>query len=110
MASTGVSDVYDTILRFGDYYQRRYFLETNSMKPVYKTLSVEDVAYYQQILDSPDLSAVFEKNLPLDLGFFYGVRDQIQSILRVWDAVLMENIHDLVKPDPMGPSCFDRQV
>ncbi|CAJ2505623.1 Uu.00g130170.m01.CDS01 [Anthostomella pinea] len=92
MASTGAIDVYDTILRFGDYYQRRYFLETNSMKPVHKTLSAEDVAYYQQILDSPDLSAVFEKNLHLDLGFFYGVRDQIQSILRVWDAVLTEKV------------------
>ncbi|CAJ2505636.1 Uu.00g130300.m01.CDS01 [Anthostomella pinea] len=92
MATTGSSDVYDTILRFGDYYQRRYFLETNAMRTAHKTLSPEDVAYYERILNQADLSKVFEDQLNRDTGFYCSVMNQIQSILRVWDAVLREKI------------------
>ncbi|KAI0191364.1 hypothetical protein F4808DRAFT_465413 [Astrocystis sublimbata] len=82
MASTNLSHIYNTILKFGDYYRRRYFLETN-----------------------PRRSTPFRDHLNLDLGFYHGVRDQIASVSRVWDAVLAEK----VRYDTEGWPSMDRQ-
>ncbi|KAI3326503.1 hypothetical protein HD806DRAFT_551733 [Xylariaceae sp. AK1471] len=105
MASTNLSNVYDTILKFGDYYRRRYSLETNPTRSTCATLSAQDIAYYEQIIHCRDLPKAFEDQLDLDLGFYHGVRDQIASISRVWDAVLEEK----ARYDAEGWPSMDRQ-
>ncbi|KAJ3552713.1 hypothetical protein NPX13_g11048 [Xylaria arbuscula] len=105
MASTTPQDVYNTILRFGDYYRRRYLLETNPRRSACETLSAQDIAYYERIVHCSDLPTAFEDHLNLDLGFYHGVRDQIASISRVWDAVLAEK----VRYDAEGWPSMNRQ-
>ncbi|KAI0798400.1 hypothetical protein GGR55DRAFT_672299 [Xylaria sp. FL0064] len=105
MASTTPHNVYNTILRFGDYYRRRYLLETNPRRPTCETLSAQDIASYEQIVHCRDLPKVFEHHLDLDLGFYHGVRDQIASISSLWDAVLAEK----VRYDAEGWPSMNRQ-
>ncbi|KAI1158968.1 hypothetical protein F5B18DRAFT_667103 [Nemania serpens] len=105
MTSTNLSNVYNTILKFGDYYRRRYLLETNPTRSTCETLSAQDIAYYEQIMHCHDLPKAFEDQLDLSLRFYHGVRDQIASISRVWDAVLEEK----ARYDAEGWPSMDRQ-
>ncbi|KAI1506282.1 hypothetical protein F5X99DRAFT_404337 [Biscogniauxia marginata] len=62
------------------------------MRSVDKTLGHEDIIYYESVLKNRNLVKDFQDKLSLDLSFFQGVKYQIESVLRVWDAVLGEKI------------------
>lgn len=95
MTSPTSDDTHDTILRFGQYYRRRYSVETNTICPIppaEKILDAHDLAYYHRILHDHDISKAFDNYLDLDAEFYCGVRDQIESLLRAWDAILEEKL------------------
>ena len=101
-------NIHETIVRFGDYYRRRYSIETGAGRPVTATdtlFDTHDVAYFDRILHQHDISRIFQNQLDLDAEFYYGVKDQIESLLGAWNAVLQEKL----RYDMEGWPSMDRQ-
>ena len=101
-------NIHETIVRFGDYYRRRYSIETGAGRPVTATdtlFDTHDLAYFDRILHQHDISRIFENQLDLDAEFYHGVKDQIESLLGAWNAVLQEKL----RYDMEGWPSMDRQ-
>ncbi|KAK4107012.1 hypothetical protein N656DRAFT_849760 [Canariomyces notabilis] len=97
MASINFTSMNGTndILMFGGYHQTIVALESDVLQnPVdnRSLLHPEEVSYIRKTAAYDDSSAAVacQEALNLRLDYYYGVRHQIRSILRVWDAVLDE--------------------
>lgn len=86
-AGSNVND----ILMFGRYCQTILAMETGSIDGM-KPLSPEEAAYISGTVAYDDSTAAIVCKERLDLGvdYYYAVKQQITSLLRVWDAVLDE--------------------
>ncbi|KAJ0103768.1 uncharacterized protein J7T55_001224 [Diaporthe amygdali] len=86
-AGSNVND----ILMFGRYCQRILAMEPGSvygMKPLKpeEAASISGTAAY----DDSTAAVVCKERLDLGLDYYYAVKQQIMSLLRVWDAILDE--------------------
>lgn len=86
-AGSNVNDM----LMFGSYCQTISAMGTGSADGM-KPLSPEETAYITgtAAYDNPTAAIVCRQRLDLGIDYYYAVKQQIRSLLRVWDAVLDE--------------------
>ncbi|KAI8626619.1 hypothetical protein F5Y19DRAFT_446353 [Xylariaceae sp. FL1651] len=93
MASTNLTATngVDGILMFGRYYQSIVAIEPGIVNNG-KLLHPEEASFIRGIAacDDPTAVAACRQRLDVGLDYYYDVKHQITSFLRVWDAILDE--------------------
>lgn len=91
MASTNPTSYgTDDILMFGSYYQTIVAMDSDLHGR--KLLHPEEISFIREITayDNSTAAMACQERLNLEIDYYYAVKHQITSVLRLWDAVLDE--------------------
>ncbi|KAK0627173.1 hypothetical protein B0T14DRAFT_511958 [Immersiella caudata] len=83
----------DNILVFGSYYQTIAAMEPDAHNlHDRKLLHPEEISFIRQVAayDNSAAAMACQERLSLGIDYYYAVKHQITSVLRLWDAVLDE--------------------
>jgi len=95
MASTNPTSYgADDILMFGSYYQTIVAMESDMAHNLHdrKLLHPEEISFIREVAayDNSTAARACQERLTLGIDYYYAVKHQITSVLRLWDAVLDE--------------------